>query len=152
MSSCFLDGSIEIGIAGLSVHGICLATLVIILCISIKRLQSQKYQLLIKIIYFLTSIISICTVSIIFIFTIICSRSSLIINIYTISLYGLYGLNGLCILATLLSRLYFSCTDKDLDTNWTTFNIGPEAVIGSLNGYSVIYEWDIQEFDVLVPN
>ena len=51
----------------------------------------------------------------------------------------------------LLSRLYFACTDKGLETNWTTFNIGPEAGIGSWNGYSVMYEWDISDFDVLVP-
>ena len=51
----------------------------------------------------------------------------------------------------LLSRLYFSCTDSNLSTNWTTFNIGPEAGIGTWNGYSVMYQWDISEFDVLVP-
>ena len=52
----------------------------------------------------------------------------------------------------LLNRLYYPCTDKELKTNWTTFNIGPEAGIGSWNGYSVMYEWDVSLFDVLVPS
>eukprot|EP01084_Bolivina_argentea_P155356 270733_1 len=51
----------------------------------------------------------------------------------------------------LLNRLYFSCTDKGLVTNWTTFNIGPEAGIGTWQGHYVLYQWDISDFDVLVP-
>eukprot|EP01084_Bolivina_argentea_P155357 270734_1 len=51
----------------------------------------------------------------------------------------------------LLKRMYFSCTNKDVPTQWETFNIGPEAGIGVWNGYSILYEWDISEFDVRVP-
>ena len=48
----------------------------------------------------------------------------------------------------LLNRLFFAC-EKPTFTNWSTFNIGPEAGIGNWQGYSNKFQLDIERFDVL---
>ena len=50
----------------------------------------------------------------------------------------------------LLSRLYFSCQKPNV-SQWTTFNIGPEAGIGDWRGYSNKFQWDITQFDIIAP-